>query len=85
MDESIDIYKTCNNSDQCNRESVCLDKPNCLFCDDEKCENQDPIYHSTCIECTSILGQECSVGDLNQHQVDCKNSHLVGCYHYEKG
>lgn len=85
MDESINIYKTCNNSDLCNRESVCLDNPNCLFCDDEKCENQDTTFQHTCIECDSTLGQECNIVKPNQQQVDCRNSHQIGCYHYEKG
>lgn len=84
MDESINIYKTCNNSDLCNRESVCLNNPNCLFCDDEKCE-QYPVIHHTCVECDSTLGQACRFVDPNQQQVDCRNSHQMSCYHYEKG
>ncbi|XP_070496820.1 uncharacterized protein [Chironomus tepperi] len=85
MDESINVYQTCNNTDLCNRESVCLNNPKCLFCDDENCENRDPANYHTCIECDSTLGQSCIIVDSNLQQVDCRNSHQTGCYHYEKG
>lgn len=83
MEDDVLGFKTCSNNDFCNNEKVCLNSP-CLFCDDKDCDGQKK-YHQSCIECESSEEDECRKVQTEQHTVTCINSHVNGCYHYEKG
>lgn len=83
MDEDVIAFKTCNSSDFCNNDRVCLDTPNNIFCADENSANESVQF--SCIECDSEKGDQCQLIQSGQQQIVCKESPQTGCYHFEKG
>lgn len=83
LDENVIASKSCG-FELCNNHSVCLNNSNCIFCDEENCNDDESVFH-TCIECDSTIGQDCKHVQFDQYEITCKNSYHTGCYHYEKG